>query len=578
MASIAGNGIIYIPPPLTPRDWGITLVYGTAEGPADLDPMDAWDEYSFAVQDQVCEGLFGYNYSDPDMEIIPKLAKEFGIWEGANYTVVLRDDVWFHDGTKFDATAAKWNFDRLYYLMNNGLAKAGELFEYYDVSSKSFQPIINHTEVIDDLTLKFVCNTPYGPFEALLCFNAAYMLSPTSTSLMKIFDTAIGHLIGTGPFVYDHYEAGVEIRFHAWDYYYKPRAKIDTLFFSVINDAQLRNNALLTGDVDILLTPLSSLIDILDSNPKIELKKSSQSVSITYLAMNNYWINSSFRKAISYAFNYSFVIEELLDSQALRLKSPIPQGIFSANDSYNVSITNISKARELMQSMGFGVGWNITYPGSDDGLWKTASFAVFNYSYSIGNYLQENIYSVLVNNMQLIGIEIINGSSLFFCPFCNYYCLIPPELCLDNMQLFFYGRIPDFNDPSNYINSLFNNRTVSLNGCRYNGYLAAIQAGRNPFDIWDNVQLLMEEALIEVNKTTRKQYYNRIQELLVEQDNPMVYSHVSNNIDAWNKDLKGFPSNPMDKVYFYPCYWDNTAFYAQYDKFLTNRKGDKNWN
>ncbi|NHJ25876.1 MAG: hypothetical protein EAX89_14940, partial [Candidatus Lokiarchaeota archaeon] len=73
---ISSSGLYLIPCCAPPPDLAGYLVYGTVSGPADLDPMDAWDSFSFAVQDQVCEGLFGYNYTDPEMEIIPKLAKD----------------------------------------------------------------------------------------------------------------------------------------------------------------------------------------------------------------------------------------------------------------------------------------------------------------------------------------------------------------------------------------------------------------------------------------------------------------------------------------------------------------------
>jgi ABC-type transport system substrate-binding protein len=559
---MAGNGIKVIPPPWTPPDWGITLVYATAEGPADLDPIDAWDEYSFAVQDQVCEGLFGYNYSDPDMEIIPKLAKGFGKWEDSNYTVKLRDDVWFHDGTKFNAYAAKWNFERLHYFMNNGLVKAGELFEYYDVSSKSFQPIINHTEVIDELTLKFVCNTLYGPFEALLCFNTAYMLSPTSTSLMKIIDTPIGHLIGTGPFVYDHYEAGVEIRFHTWDYYYKPRAKIDTLIFSVIHDAQIRNNALLSGDIDLLLNPMNSMIKVFDSEPDVQIINAGSNVKIQYLGMNNYYINATFRRAISHVINTSYINEEFLEGSAVQIKSPVPKGISYANWSYNIPEFNITKSRIIMQSMGFGVEWDPNYPGSNESSWKASHFIHLNYS--LGDFCYPNfkhqLFSLLVDDLALIGIE-LDDDHIDWAEFNEeyelWYCYTA-DFALTLSRWF-----PDFNDPSNYINSMFTNKSLEHNKVNYNGYEAAKDAGRNPFNLWDNVQLLMEEALIEVNQSLRQKYYNRIQQLLVEEDIPWAYGVVDLNYDVWNIYVKGFPSNPMDKAYFYPCYWADTALYAQ---------------
>ena len=58
----------------------------------------------------------------------------------------------------------------------------------------------------------------------------------------------------------------------------------------------------------------------------------------------------------------------------------------------------------------------------------------------------------------------------------------------------------------------------SFNGIGYDNYQAAIEGGRDPTLLNDNVQLLLEAALFTHNKTLRAQYYNRAQQLLVEED------------------------------------------------------------
>ncbi|MFX1402703.1 MAG: ABC transporter substrate-binding protein, partial [Promethearchaeota archaeon] len=129
----------------------IPFIYGTQRGPHDLDPHNSWDTDSFDVIQQVCEGLFGYNFSDPEMEIIPYLATTEGTWslDGLNYTVPLRTGVSFHDGAPFNATAVKFSFDRLTYLMDNYMSVVDTLYEAYDPEIDSYKRIINRTEVID---------------------------------------------------------------------------------------------------------------------------------------------------------------------------------------------------------------------------------------------------------------------------------------------------------------------------------------------------------------------------------------------------------------------------------------------
>jgi peptide/nickel transport system substrate-binding protein len=64
---------------------------------------------------QVVDGLYMYNYSSSEMESIPNLAEEMGTWDPTTtiLTIPLREGVTFHDGSKFNASAVKWNFDCL---------------------------------------------------------------------------------------------------------------------------------------------------------------------------------------------------------------------------------------------------------------------------------------------------------------------------------------------------------------------------------------------------------------------------------------------------------------------------------
>jgi len=129
------------------------------------------------------------------------------------------------------------------------------------------------------------------------------------------------------------------------------------------------------------------------------------------------------------------------------------------------------------------------------------------------------------------------------------------DLHRNMLQLYWLAWGPDYNDPSNFINPLFTNRSIASNGAQYNGYAAAIEAGRNENLLNDNVQLLMEAGLSETNPVTREALYDRIQELLIEHDRPWVWGYVSKSHRAWVANLEGMPVNAMGKEYFYPCYY-----------------------
>jgi len=50
----------------------------------------------------------------PELKIVPELARSWDVLDnGKTYVFHLVEGVKFHDGTDFDAMAAKWNFDRI---------------------------------------------------------------------------------------------------------------------------------------------------------------------------------------------------------------------------------------------------------------------------------------------------------------------------------------------------------------------------------------------------------------------------------------------------------------------------------
>lgn len=538
---------------------GSPFVYGTKFGPTDIDPHNAWDSGSFDVIDQVCEGLYAYNLSDPDLGIIPRLASDYGTWNPGytEFTVPLRTGVTFHDGTAFTASAVQFSFDRLAYFMNaTGTLPSWESQTIFLVlySFPNGTPIINRTEIIDPYTIKFVLNAPYAPFEALLLFPGSYILSPTSTPATNYIDRDTGDLVGTGPFVYDNYTFGTEVNFHAYDNYWRGKANITEMQYLIIWDDDDRMDALKTGTVHFITDLVPSQLDDLKVNPYITVLESGlTSTIIQYLGMNNRLLDVGFREAISYAIDYDFIINNLKDGLAMRMTSPIPKGITYANDSFNVPVLDLTHARIVMQSMGYGIGFSLV----DDTPWlnqeATAPFATFNFTYNIGNVFREAILVLLQDNLAKIGIR-VTPAGMTWQQFI-YRLYEVGGLSRNMLELYWIGWGPDYNDPSNYINYLYTNRSISSNGIQYNGYEAANEAGDNPNDLNYNVQLLMEAALIETNPIAREQMYDRIQELLIERDFPKAWGYTPKLIDAHIISLTGYPQNPLEKVYFYPCEW-----------------------
>jgi parallel beta-helix repeat protein len=522
--------------------------FGTSLGPTDLDPHNAWDGSSINVIDQVCEGLYTYNLSSPNLEIIPNLAAGFGNWsvDHKNYTVPLRMGIVFHDGSLFNAAVVKWNFDRLAYFMNITGTLPGSkevsifkaLYEWSDGI-----PIINQTEVISDYVIRFVLNRPYIPFQGLLSFSGSYILSSISTPNYDYIDTYVGNLVGTGPFVYDGYTFGVEVKFHAFNNYWKGKAQIELLTFSIIPDPFDRIVNLISGDVDLLNDPQPLIMDLFTPGPEITLIDDGPSTTIYYIGMNNKQINQTMRYAISYALNYSYIINVIMNNQSSRLKSPIPEGILFANSSLNIATMNISKARQKLVDDSV-----CNFDINNDNEWTDATLnnplASYDFSYISGSSTSGEIGLLLKNNLEQIGID-INLDGLNYLDWLDRLNNVSNGH--DKLDLYYSGWRPDFNDPSNFITPLLSNRSTA-NAAQVN-------------DPW--LEQKMDAALVEINSTIRETLYDEIQQYIVENLMPWLFCSVPRNFDAYRNYIIGYQSNPMEKVWFYDVSQNSSLFHGK---------------
>ncbi|HEX9871785.1 MAG TPA: ABC transporter substrate-binding protein, partial [Candidatus Tectomicrobia bacterium] len=86
----------------------------------------------------------------PEFKVEPQLAKSWEILDdGRTYIFHLQEGVSFHDGTDFDAPAAKWNFDRILNPAVNSWVRP-----YYED--------IDQVEAVDKYTLRVRMKEPSG--------------------------------------------------------------------------------------------------------------------------------------------------------------------------------------------------------------------------------------------------------------------------------------------------------------------------------------------------------------------------------------------------------------------------------
>ena len=525
---------------MTTQKPDVVLVVGTYGSPSNIDPLAASFQSDIDIIQQVAEGLFEIDVKSNNSEIIYNLAINH-LWsvDALNLTCTLRQGVKFHDGTPFNANAVKWNFDRNYRFRNDTAYP-----ELWRLPDGKF--IINQTQVLGEYAIRFVLNAPYVPLVSLLTSYTSFILSPTSTPEDDFIEVLTGDLIGTGPFIYDTLAWDDNVSMSANPYYWGGKPKIDKLIFKRIETFipihfPMRNS-LLSGEIHLAKQPYfnESTINEFRSDSSFTVQDGISTPTQHCFVMNNILINITMRKAISYAFNYSSLIEV---NAALweRAISPIPEGVLYHNTTgIHIPDCNISKARQTLKdanwngTAGLTANDNIT-AGNE---WETIAnsptpLATYNYSMPIewgGGYII--MLNHLTEDLKQIGVKIVRVNITY-----AQWDYQVSELEGYHRNMFHFtvlGWFADFNDPSNCINVLFTNKRLGFNFGQVND---------------TEVQQLMDDALAEIDPNARRQLYYEIQKHLIEEVYPHTWIISWRRTDVYVSNLRGWYPNTFKDLY-----------------------------
>ncbi|MFX1358586.1 MAG: ABC transporter substrate-binding protein [Promethearchaeota archaeon] len=517
MAGIIGGIFIFI---FLPK--GGKCIIGTPISDINaIDPILAFYREQIVVT-QVCEGLFDNDFSSGNPELINVLATGYEWSDNATeLTCTLRQGVKFHDGTPFNAAAVKWNFDRIYrllelfpQLLNGTLTSWGDLYLLPDD-----RPIVNETQVINDYTVKFVLNEPFVPFLQLLTHPTTSFLSPVATPYDEIIDLLNGELVGTGPFTYDDYEPHVNVIMSRNLNYWGKNAKLDKieLKFYQGNITYLLE-ALLRKDIHFL-DPF-----VIENVPDISIELFKNDLEFTvqrsicpnfrFISMNNNSINITMREAISYAINYSYFVENVTGGKGIRARSPIPEGcIYSNTTAFELPEYNITHARKLLKDVGWPGTESLTVndnvsAGNEWELKANSSTPLETYNLSGGiNLLQERTVILLPEYLKQIGVK-LNVTTPF-----HFEHLAPS------------GWYYDYNDPHNALYSVFS-------------YYNLMELNDSSIFQW------IDDGAKETNTTLREQIYYNIQQRLIEVLHPVVWTYSTIRYIVYISDLSAWQPNP----------------------------------
>ncbi len=234
--------------------------------PDSLDPHVASGSSSFIVLMNAVDTLV--LLSPDDKQFHPYLADSWTTSpDGKVYTFKLHPGVKFHDGTPFDATAVKFNFDRIIDPATKSSYAKGLLGPY------------ESTVVLDPLTAEVHLKTAYPPLLDSLSQTGCGFISPAAVA--KYGADISKNPIGTGFMKFVSYAPKDNIQFaRNEDYNWAPSiwghsgpAYLDKFTCVVADDPAARVTALESGDATAIEDTPGQDVERLSKDPKYQLIK-----------------------------------------------------------------------------------------------------------------------------------------------------------------------------------------------------------------------------------------------------------------------------------------------------------------
>jgi peptide/nickel transport system substrate-binding protein len=344
-----------------------TFVFAASSDPASMNPYFASDGETFRVARQMFEGLVGVEPCTPDPA--PLLATEWETAEdGLSTTFTLREGVKFHDGTDFDAEAVCANFE----WMNNqpeGRSQDPETAYYWLTLFKGFatgdtKSIYESCEA-DGNQATVSLNQPFAGFVAAMSLPAFSMQSPTA---IKKDGTVTGDAdplgtryateapVGTGPYQFESWNRGQEVRLSAFEDYWGEKAKTPSIVVRTISDLAARRDALLAGEIDgyDLVAP-ADISTLEDQGARLVNRPP---FNVLYLAINQSPKSGAplddlkVRQAIAHAIDKEAVVSQSLPPGSAVATQFVPQSVSGYNEDVPEYEYDPEKAKELLAEAG----------------------------------------------------------------------------------------------------------------------------------------------------------------------------------------------------------------------------------
>lgn len=483
--------------------FGDALVEGSIGDASNLIPILATDSSSHSVAGLIYNGLLKY---DKDLKLTGDLAEGYEVSEDKKIiTFHLRKGVKWHDGAPFVSEDVKFTYELI---VDDKTPTA------YDSDFR----LIERVETPDNYTVKVFYKVPYAP--AL----ASWTTSILPSHLLKGVEITKSPLqrkpVGTGPYKFFEWKPGDSITLVANTGYFEGSPNIERYIFRIIPDSATMFLELLNGTIDLMgLSPLQYAKQT--DNPRFKERYDKYkylSNSYTYVGYNlknPLFQDKRVRQALTYATPKDDIIEGVLFGLGTRATGPYKPTSPWYNPDVKKYDYNLEKAKKLLSEAGF-------VDKDGDGILEKGNLKLkFTIITNQGNSSRSMVAEILQNSWAKIGVK-VDIRILEWATFINEYI-----------------------DKRNF-DAVILGWTIPLEPDLYDIWHSSRCEGKNlNFICFQNAEVdkLIEDARVEFDFDKRKKMYDRIQEILAEEQ-PYTFLYVGESLIALSNRFENIEPAP----------------------------------
>jgi dipeptide transport system substrate-binding protein len=501
-----------------------TLVFCSEGSPENFYPGINTTGTSFDANSQIYGRIVDFERGGT--VVTPGLAERWMVSkDGLEYTFLLRKGVKWHSNKNFKPTR-DFNADDFLFAIERQWKENDPYFKVTSSNHSYFNDmgmpkLLKSVDKVDEYTVKITLNKPEAPFLSNLAMEYAgiqskeYAIAMLKAGTPEKIDQ---EPIGTGPYMLVQYQKDALIRYKAFPQYWRGKAKIDDLIFSITPDASVRWAKLQKGECHVMPYPNPADLDAIRKDPNITVLEQ-PGLNIGYLAYNTTkkpFDDVRVRKAINMAIDKKAIVAAVYLSTGVPATNPIPPTQWSYNKSIKDDAFDPAAAKKALAAAGYPNGFTTD-------LWAMPVQRPYNPN-------AKRIAELMQADLAKIGVK----AEIKSFEWGEYR----KRMQAGEHQMGMLGWTGDNGDPDNFLGTLLGCDSAKTNGSNVAKFCY------KPFEE------LVQKAKVVSNTAERTKLYEKAQVIFKEQAPWFTIAHAV-QLKPVRKEVIDFKLSPFGRHSFY---------------------------